>query len=58
MKMYLREAVLESIIKMKFELDGNSEDFPGSLSTIRGETSSSYLMTLLAGYPAGIMRLK
>lgn len=36
--MYLREAVLESFIKMKFEMDGG-EDFKTtkSLSTIQGE---------------------
>ena len=54
MKMYLREAVLESIIKMKFELDGNSEDYPGSLSTIRGISDDPFLQNRLTGYPLGI----
>ena len=40
MTMYLREAVLESFIKMKFEMTADAgETLPGSLATIRGEMS-------------------
>ena len=36
--MYLREAVLESFIKMKFDMDsGEGSTMFGSLSTIKGE---------------------